>query len=110
MWIGYQPKFGEPLVVIEEKNNFLKEELSKYGVEVEFCEFENGPSLLEALSAGGIDAGYPLGDVPFATSAAAGNPVIGVAAAASDETKNFLYILEDDNSGIETVEDLSREI
>lgn len=104
--VGYQPKFGEPLLAIEEEKNYLKDDLEKIGVSLEFYEFENGPAVLEAMSAGGIDVAYPMGDVPFVTSAAAGNPIIGLSPAASDDTKNTLAILVDDKSGIQSVEEL----
>lgn len=104
--VGYQPKFGDPIIALEQKYHYLEEELAEDDISLELYSFENGPALLEALTAGGIDVGDALGDSPFTTATAAGYPIIGIAAGLVDDTQNSTCILTDAGTGITNIEDL----
>lgn len=69
--IGYQ-KNG-PLFIVKSRGT-LEESLKELGFTVEWKEFQDGPSLLEALNAGSIDFGRT-GNTPPIFSQAAGSQV-----------------------------------
>lgn len=107
--IGYQPQFGSHLAALEEKFHYLEQEFEQDGITVEFYTFEKGTALLESMAAGGVDIGDALGDSPFITSAASGRPIAGIAAGKDDMT-NTMWILADEGSGIESVQDLEGKV
>lgn len=102
---GYLSPFGTHIIALEEKYHYLEQEFSKDGITVEYYNFTKGPELLESMAAGGIDVGDQLGDSPFVTATAAGNPVVGIAAG-KDDPGNLECIVADEGSGIESIEDL----
>ena len=73
--VGYQ-KTGT-LVVVRQQHR-LEEALAPTGTTVDWVEFQSGPTLLEALNAGAIDAGYT-GDSPPVFAQAAGVDFVYVA-------------------------------
>ncbi len=104
--VGYQPKFGDAFIALEEQNHFLENALQEIGVDLEFYEFSSGPELLQSMSSGGLDVGGFVGDTPFITSAAAGYSLVGICAQYNDDTKNTTVIVADEGSGIESIADL----
>lgn len=98
--VGYQ-KSGAFLLVRSEGN--LEKALAPLGYRVEWKEFADGPTLIEALNAGSIDIGHS-GDCPVIIAQAAGVPLlyIGSSRASPESTA----ILVPKNSPVRSVADL----
>lgn len=98
--IGYQ-KNG-PLFIVKSLGT-LEESLKNQGVTVEWKEFQDGPSLLEALNAGSIDFGRT-GNTPPIFSQAAGSKLTYVAAGFSKFEGSGILVKND--SSITSISDL----
>ncbi len=98
--IGYQ-KNG-PLFILKSLGS-LEERLEKLGYKVEWKEFQDGPSLLEALNTGSIDFGRT-GNTPPVFSQASGSDLKYVAAGKSKFEGSGILVQKD--STIESVNDL----
>ncbi|WP_237389641.1 sulfonate ABC transporter substrate-binding protein [Bacillus sp. USDA818B3_A] len=98
--IGYQ-KNG-PLFIVKSLGT-LDQRLEELGYKVEWKEFQDGPSLLEALNAGSIDFGR-VGNTPPIFSQASGSTLKYVAAGASKYEGSGILVSKD--SSIKSLEDL----
>lgn len=98
--IGYQ-KNG-PLFIVKSLGT-LEEILKEKGITVEWKEFQDGPSLLEALNAGSIDFGRT-GNTPPIFSQAAGSQLTYVAAGFSKYEGSGILVKND--STITSISDL----
>lgn len=98
--IGYQ-KIG--LIVVARQQGVIEKRLASQGTKVQWVEFQAGPPLLEALSAGSIDFGYT-GDAPPIFNQAAGGNLVYVAASAPSGDGEAILVKED--SPIRSVADL----
>jgi sulfonate transport system substrate-binding protein len=78
--IALQPSAAFVPLYVVKQNGWLEEALAKYGVKVNWTEFESGPPENESFAAGQQDIGV-IGDVPTVSAIAAGqqNEIIGVA-------------------------------
>ncbi len=74
--IGYQKSVGA--LLIAKQRGDLEKRLARDGTKVSWVEFQSGPPLIEALSAGAIDFGYT-GDTPPIYAQAAGVNFVYVA-------------------------------
>ncbi len=98
--IGYQ-KNG-PLFIVKSLGS-LDERLEELGYKVEWKEFQDGPSLLEALNSGSIDFGRT-GNTPPIFSQASGSSLKYVAAGASKYEGSGILVQND--SSISSLDDL----
>ncbi|MCC0806822.1 aliphatic sulfonate ABC transporter substrate-binding protein [Methylobacterium sp. W2] len=98
--IGYQ-KIG--LIVVARQQGVIEKRLAAQGTRVQWVEFQAGPPLLEALSAGSIDFGYT-GDAPPIFSQSAGGNLVYVSAAAPSGDGEAILVKE--ASPIRSVADL----
>ncbi|WP_018043221.1 sulfonate ABC transporter substrate-binding protein [Methylobacterium sp. 88A] len=98
--IGYQ-KIG--LIVVARQQGVIEKRLAAQGTKVQWVEFQAGPPLLEALSAGSIDFGYT-GDAPPIFSQSAGGNLVYVSAAAPSGDGEAILVKE--SSPIRSVADL----
>jgi sulfonate transport system substrate-binding protein len=98
--IGYQ-KNG-PLLILKSLGT-LEERFEKEGYHVEWKEFQEGPALVEALNAGGIDFGRT-GNSPPIFAQVSGAPFVTIAAGKSKYYGSGILVPED--SEIKTIGDL----
>ncbi len=98
--IGYQ-KNG-PLYIVKSLGS-LDEKLGELGYKVEWKEFQDGPSLLEALNAGSIDFGRT-GNTPPIFSQSSGSKLRYVAAGKSKYEGSGILVQKD--SSIQSLSDL----
>ncbi|MBL5768722.1 aliphatic sulfonate ABC transporter substrate-binding protein [Heyndrickxia sporothermodurans] len=89
--IGYQKNC--PLVILKELGT-LEKELKSHGYKVKWSEFQAGPALLEALSAGSIDFGRT-GDSPPIFAQAAGSTLRYVASGISKYQGSGILVKND---------------
>jgi sulfonate transport system substrate-binding protein len=98
--IGYQ-KSGAFLLVRSEGT--LEKALTPLGYRVEWKEFTDGPTLIEALNAGSIDIGHS-GNCPVIVAQAAGVPLLYIGS--SKASPDSEAILVPKNSPLQSVADL----
>lgn len=98
--IGYQ-KNG-PLVILKSLGT-LEKSLVKEGYKVEWKEFQDGPTMLEALNAGAIDFART-GNSPPIFAQAAGTPFVYIAAGKSKYEGSAILVPK--NSPIQSIKEL----
>ncbi|MBE7245086.1 MAG: aliphatic sulfonate ABC transporter substrate-binding protein [Actinomycetospora chiangmaiensis] len=98
--IGYQ-KVG--VLVVARQQGSIEKSLAPRGIAVRWVEFQAGPPLLEALSAGSIDFGFA-GDTPPIFAQAAGSSLVYVGASVLSGDGEAILVKA--NAPIRTVADL----
>jgi sulfonate transport system substrate-binding protein len=67
------------LKLVNDQLGIVEKTFDKYGVNVEWYEFSNGPAMIEALATGSLDIAYGIGDSPIISGLANGYEVTSIA-------------------------------
>lgn len=94
---------GTPGLNLLKAQGTLEKRLAPQGVTVQWTEFQGGPPMMEAMAAGSIDIGN-VGNLPPVFAQAGGNPIVYVAATASNAGAQAIVVRKD--SPINSLADL----
>ncbi|MBV9388904.1 MAG: aliphatic sulfonate ABC transporter substrate-binding protein [Chroococcidiopsidaceae cyanobacterium CP_BM_ER_R8_30] len=99
--VGYQS--GTPGLLLLKSRGLLEKQLAPQGIKVKWFSFKGGPPMMEAMAGNSIDIGN-VGNLPPIFAQAGGNPIVYVAATASNAGAQAVIVPND--SPIQTLADI----
>lgn len=92
--------------LVNGKDGFAEKQFEKYGYEVEWYEFTNGPEMIEALATGSLDIAYGIGDSPIISGLANGYDLKAIALGPHNKYSTGIAIREGLKDSVNSLSDL----